>query len=196
MVMTLHDYKLACTTYQFLDHGQPCTACLDRRFRHAVQRRCNDGSLGASAVSAFELWAHTRMGAYDAIGAFVGPSQFLVDKMTEAGVYPDRVRHVDNFVAAPAAPRPLREGVIAFAGRLSPEKGYDVLIRALGHAKDRLGDWELTVIGEGKLRGSLVRQAREAGVEKRITFVGRVTNPYPTLASADVLVHAAHGAVR
>ena len=27
VVWTLHDYKLACPTYQFLDHGRPCTAC-------------------------------------------------------------------------------------------------------------------------------------------------------------------------
>jgi glycosyltransferase involved in cell wall biosynthesis len=49
----------------------------------------------------------------------------------------------------------------------------------------------LTVVGDGKLRGSLVRQARNAGLEKRITLLGRMANPYPKLASADVLVHAA-----
>jgi glycosyltransferase involved in cell wall biosynthesis len=76
-------------------------------------------------------------------------------------------------------------------GRLSPEKGYDVLISALAHARDRLGDWELTVIGEGKLHESLVRQALDAGLQNRITFLGRMANPYPTLASADVLVHPA-----
>ena len=27
-VMTLHDYKLACPSYQMLDHGQLCDACV------------------------------------------------------------------------------------------------------------------------------------------------------------------------
>ena len=27
-VMTLHDYKLACPSYQMLDKGQPCDACV------------------------------------------------------------------------------------------------------------------------------------------------------------------------
>src|SRR5580704_3751411 len=31
-VMTLHDYKLACPTYQFLDHGNLCQACLGGHF--------------------------------------------------------------------------------------------------------------------------------------------------------------------
>ena len=49
-VMTLHDYKLACPTYRLLDHGEVCTACVGMRFHNAVLRRCEGGSLGASAV--------------------------------------------------------------------------------------------------------------------------------------------------
>ena len=55
-VMTLHDYKLACPTYQFLDHGNLCQACLGGHFQHAILRRCKDGSLGSSAVMAVELF--------------------------------------------------------------------------------------------------------------------------------------------
>ena len=58
-VMTLHDYKLACPTYQFLDHGNLCQACLGGHFQHAILRRCKDGSLGSSAVMAGELFVHT-----------------------------------------------------------------------------------------------------------------------------------------
>ena len=57
--MTLHDYKLACPTYQFLDHGNLCQACLGGHFQHAILRRCKDGSLGSSAVMAGELFVHT-----------------------------------------------------------------------------------------------------------------------------------------
>ena len=49
-VMTLHDYKLACPTYLFLDKGKLCEACLGGHFRQAVRRRCKDGSLAASAL--------------------------------------------------------------------------------------------------------------------------------------------------
>src|SRR4051812_4177897 len=29
VVMTMHDYKLVCPSYRLLDHGRPCTACVD-----------------------------------------------------------------------------------------------------------------------------------------------------------------------
>ena len=50
-VMTLHDYKLACPTYQFLDNGKICEACIPRKFRNAALKACN-GSRGASALAA------------------------------------------------------------------------------------------------------------------------------------------------
>ena len=64
-VMTLHDYKLACPTYQFLDNGKICEACVPRKFRHAALKACN-GSRGASALAAVELTAHTVLGALQA----------------------------------------------------------------------------------------------------------------------------------
>ena len=51
-VMTLHDYKLACPTYRFLDHGEICEACLPQRFWSPTLRRCNDGSLAAASAQA------------------------------------------------------------------------------------------------------------------------------------------------
>ena len=40
LVMTLHDYKLVCPTFQFLDNGELCEACLPRRLWEAPKRRC------------------------------------------------------------------------------------------------------------------------------------------------------------
>ena len=49
--MTLHDYKLACPTYRFLDHGNLCQACLGGRFQHAVLRRCTREPVAAYSNS-------------------------------------------------------------------------------------------------------------------------------------------------
>jgi glycosyltransferase involved in cell wall biosynthesis len=170
-VMTLHDYKLACTTYRFLDHGEICEACLPRRLWQPVIRRCNRGSLAASALSAIELTAHTVGRAYDPVSLFLCPSRFLLGKMREARVFPERLRHVPNFTDVRSI-EAKREpgGDVVYAGRLSGEKGVDVLIEAIA-AQQGLS---LHVAGDGPARGSLEELAARLGVSGRVRFHGRL----------------------
>jgi glycosyltransferase involved in cell wall biosynthesis len=173
-VMTLHDYKLACPTYQFLDHGQLCQACLGGHFSQAVKRRCKDGSLASSALVATELALHTRTGAYGPVGRFVCPSRFMADTMARAGVFPERLRHVPHFAdtaVVPAASAPGRG--VAVAGRLSSEKGIDVVIDAIG----RLGaPATLDIAGEGPDMEALGVRA-EAVAPGQVRFHGRLPGP-------------------
>jgi glycosyltransferase involved in cell wall biosynthesis len=168
-LMTLHDYKLACPTYLFLDKGQVCEACLGGRFHQAVIRRCNDGSLLASSLNAVELALHTATGAYAPVHVFACPSRFVLTKMTEAGVFPDRLRHVPNFVdASSITPKPRAGGGIVFAGRLSSEKGVDTLIAAAAAL-----DASVDIAGTGPDATSLQALARSLGAT-RIRFHGHL----------------------
>ena len=170
-VMTLHDYKLACPTYRFLDHGRPCEACLGGRFSNAVRRRCNGGSLGASAVSAFESRIHATTKAYGRVDRLVCPSRFLEGKMRRAGVYPERLRWLPNFVDVPAGSGASSPGEgLVFAGRLSHEKGVDVLLRAVAPVPEA----RLDIAGDGPERPALEALASELGLGDRVVFHGRV----------------------
>jgi glycosyltransferase involved in cell wall biosynthesis len=169
-VMTLHDYKLACPTYQFLDHGNLCQACLGGHFQHAVLRRCKDGSLGSSAVMAGELFVHTITRAYAPVRVFVCPSAFLEGRMRAAGVYPRRMRHIPHFIETRDVPvkTALGSGALV-AGRLSPEKGIDVAIRAVG----AIDGAALEIAGTGPDEESLRRLA-DAVAPGRVRFHGLV----------------------
>ena len=70
-VMTLHDYKLACPSYQMLDHGRPCDACVGHGTWHAAANRCKNGSLGGSVLLAVESGLHRAFDAYGTVDAFV-----------------------------------------------------------------------------------------------------------------------------
>jgi glycosyltransferase involved in cell wall biosynthesis len=168
-VMTLHDYKLACPTYQLLDRGVPCQACVGGHFSQAVRRRCKGNSITASGLAAFELWLHTTAGAYDPVGRFVCPSRFLAAKMAEANVFPERLRWLPHFVDTASIDRKReRGGPVVFAGRLSPEKGVDTLIEAVG----RLG-CHLDIAGDGTERARLGERA-ETLAPGLVRFHGRL----------------------
>ncbi len=171
-VMTLHDYKLACPTYRFLDHGRICEACVPRRFWNAALRRCNRGSLAASAAVGLELGLHTLLGAYDPVQRFVCPSRFLESKMRAARVYPERLRWIPNFVDTEAV-RPKEEpgGGVLYAGRLSHEKGVDVLVEAAALSPAL----RIEIAGDGPERTALERLASARGVADRVRFHGRLT---------------------
>jgi glycosyltransferase involved in cell wall biosynthesis len=172
-VLTLHDYKLACPSYQFLDRGTVCEACLDGRFRHAVQRRCKDGSLGMSTLLAVETSLHRRFRAYGSVSLFLCPSQFLHSKMTAAGVYPDRLRHLPNFVVTDAPDGAAGgdvSGPVVIASRLSHEKGIDTLVRAAGLLPPQR---DVVIAGDGPQRGELEALAARVAPD-RVRFAGRL----------------------
>jgi glycosyltransferase involved in cell wall biosynthesis len=170
-VMTLHDYKLACPTYRFLDHDRICEACVPRRFWNAPLRRCNRGSLAASAAVGLELGLHTLIRAYAPVHRFACPSRFLEAKMRAARVFPDRLRWVPNFVHVERIrPKDRPGGGVLYAGRLSREKGVDLLLAAAA-ARPAL---RIEIAGDGPERGALERMAAELGLGERVRFHGRL----------------------
>lgn len=173
-VMTLHDYKLACPSYQLLDHGSLCEACITGGPWQAARRRCKDGSLAASSLLSLESWLHRVGRAYSPVDVFISPSRFLADVMARAGVFPERMRVVNHFVelTPPATSSDGRR--LVFAGRLSVEKGVDVLIEAMSMAGTEA---RLDIAGDGPERARLEALASRHSMGSRITFHGRLTKP-------------------
>ncbi|MDG4764917.1 glycosyltransferase [Solwaraspora sp. WMMD406] len=170
-VLTMHDYKLACPSYQLLDQGKVCQACVSGGPLHAARRRCKDGSVSASTLLAVETWMHRQLRSYDPVGVFVSPSRFLADVMARAGVYPDRIQVINHFVdTAGIAVKSQAGGGVLFAGRISPEKGVDVLIEAVAALP---ADVAIDVAGDGPALPA-VRALAERVVPGRVRFHGRV----------------------
>ena len=78
--------------------------------------------------------------------------------------------------------------ILLAVGRLTPQKGLDVALRALPLLPE---DTVLVVLSEGPERAALEQLARELGVERRVFLLGRVPDVASWLRRATVFVHPA-----
>lgn len=76
---------------------------------------------------------------------------------------------------------------LLFLGRLSEEKGVDLLIDAWSLVADDHPNWTLQIVGEGPQGDALRRQASELAGADRIEWRSAVTSPQEILLAADLL---------
>jgi glycosyltransferase involved in cell wall biosynthesis len=73
-------------------------------------------------------------------------------------------------------------------GRLSAEKGFDLLLEAMGAIRARFPHADLIVAGEGLERKALEEQRRQLGLEAAVRFAGQVQPPFPFYPGASLFV--------
>ena len=126
------------------------------------------------------------------VRAFGGVSRSVCASTEEAlGLRSGSVALLYNGVPATSGPDtdppPAEAGsrrlVIGAVGRLVPEKGFDVLLRALAG----LPEADLVVMGDGPERAGLEHLGRQLGLQDRITFTGWVEPPWTARWRCDVL---------
>ena len=82
-----------------------------------------------------------------------------------------------------------RELLIVAAGRLSKEKGFDLLLRAFARVAPQFPDWRLCILGDGSERRTFVELRDRLELRERVEFLGEVSDVERWLARAGLLVH-------
>lgn len=109
-------------------------------------------------------------------------------------VGPEGVHVIPNPVEAPVngVDRAVKEqaiGPIAVSiGRLTHQKGFDLLLRAFAKCANKHAVWSLVILGEGDERASLEALVAELGLKDRVTLPGRMRNSTRILQGADLFV--------
>lgn len=128
----------------------------------------------------------SRSAYYQALGAGIRRDRLhCVSNGVDLDEFAPRDRH--DAVRA-AVGLSARDTVIGFVGRLSPEKGPDVFLRAAAIASNTLPALRFVMLGEGPMRSDLDTLARRLGVAHSVRFAGLqddLANWYPSL---DVVV--------
>jgi len=123
----------------------------------------------------------------------------FADQLAGYGLSQERIEIVPNAVETP---RTMQDGelaewrerlslhpgepVLAVIGRLSSEKGQQILLEALARIRER--PWRLLVAGAGGAQEALQEQARAAGLEGRIKWLGLLRDVRPVYALASVFI--------
>ena len=178
VVQTLHNYRLICPAGTLFRDGRPCEDCVGRKVAWpAVAHACYRSSRAQSAVVATMLATHAARGAWDRdVDVFLAVSEFVRDRMIAGGLPADRIAVKANFVedgraerAAPQRGRAARrDGPLLFVGRLTADKGVDLLLDAWAGAPDLP---LLEVVGDGPLEGEVAAAAASSG---RVVPAGRL----------------------
>jgi glycosyltransferase involved in cell wall biosynthesis len=81
-----------------------------------------------------------------------------------------------------------RRKVILGVGRLSREKGFDLLIDAFSQLKNQFPEWSVEIAGQGPERVGLERLVLENELSARVRFLGQVADVKSLFSRAEVFV--------
>jgi len=175
IVMTLHDYKLFCPNYKFFSNGEVCYDCLkNKNYNSCLSKKCIKNSRIQSWGGYLEArFQNDFLKIADKIDVFLSPSLFMKRKAIEWGIDKEKIIHLPNFIE-----KDFGKGITAldkklpyflYFGRLSHEKGVELLIESFSEIKEQLPDWQLKIVGNGPERNKLENFAKG---EKQIEFLG------------------------
>jgi glycosyltransferase involved in cell wall biosynthesis len=100
----------------------------------------------------------------------------------------ERVTHIPNIVQSPRATGEVRRKEVLAMGRLSREKGFDLLLKAWSLAVPQLPDWSLRIVGDGQMRDELMRQACGLGIDGQVTFAPFSDDPFSLYSECGIFV--------
>jgi glycosyltransferase involved in cell wall biosynthesis len=170
IVLTMHDWKIACPAYTLFTEGAVCRRCPTGNVASAVRHRCVKSSTAASTIAAAEaIIAHQR-GSYEKVQRFIAPSRFAIGIAELAGVSEARVAHIPNFLPDEELNVEARSddagAQLLYAGRLEATKGISNLLAAFARVRTPA---TLRIAGRGDLSEE-VRAA--AAADPRISYLG------------------------
>lgn len=132
VVMTIHNYRLICPTGLFMRNGTPCEECLDRGNEWGcIKYNCENSLLKSVGYAVRNAVARLRRHYLDCVDVFACITDFQRRKLIQAGFPSDKIIVIPNSVDVIDNYKSQGDGTyVAFCGRLSREKGVDLIIEA------------------------------------------------------------------
>ncbi len=171
VVHTLHNYRAVCPTALLMHDGRVNERSINGSSWWTVPKRVyRDSFLGTLALTLM-VELHKKKGTWQTkVDRYIALTAFSRNKYIEAGWPADKIVVKPNFIQDPfnGVATVVKDGDYGlFVGRLSEEKGIEILFESWGSATCKL-----KVIGDGPLKEYV--ESKSAGI---IEFLGRKDKP-------------------
>lgn len=131
VIMTVHNFRLICPTGLFMRNDGPCEYCLKKGNEWGcVKFNCENSILKSVGYAARNAVARLNRHYIDCVDRFACITDFQRRKLIEAGFPAEKVTLIPNSVDITDETEPKSGDYVAFCGRLSREKGIDLIIEA------------------------------------------------------------------
>ncbi|MBN1506510.1 MAG: glycosyltransferase [Sedimentisphaerales bacterium] len=133
IVFRAANYRLFCPSGLLLSRGRICEQCAGGREYWCTLRNCEGTFCKSLGYSLRNGWMRLTRAVERNVSLYVVPSAFQRNKFIAWGIPQERIAVVPNLVP-PEGVNGLSESpgsYVAYAGRISPEKGVDTLLEAM-----------------------------------------------------------------
>lgn len=150
LVQTVHDYQMICPNHLFysFSENKPCERCLGGSKLNCVKHNCIHDSKVKSVLGVVESKLYSFLKTYKKVDLYICPSNFLANKLlSSSDIYKGKTYTIHNFIEKKTDYKILedKEPYIVFVGRLSKEKGVELL----AETAKLLPQYKFLVVGSG-----------------------------------------------
>lgn len=161
IVHTVHDYRLICPSYLFLDGKNIiCEDCINGNYFNCIIKRCSENKLSQSIVLSLEAYYRKIFkNPVDYIDAFIFVSEFIKNiHVRYDNSFEEKSNVLYNFVdiVAQKVERHEKGRYFLYLGRLSREKGVMTLVNSIKNTNHIL-----KIVGDGPLLKSIKNERSE-----------------------------------
>ncbi|MDQ2751614.1 MAG: glycosyltransferase, partial [Bacteroidota bacterium] len=150
VVHTLHNFRLLCPSGTMLHNNVISSDYLRNRFPwQSVRNRAYRNSYLQTFWLASVIWFHKTIGTWKSVDKFIALTEHAKSIFQSSDIFTkEKIVVKPNFIANIPSEECERQSHFLFTGRLSVEKGLDVLLTAFANSGHTL-----KIIGDGPLRG-------------------------------------------
>ena len=169
IIVTLHNYRTICANALLMREAKPCELCIKDVFPiHGIRHKCFQESMVKTALlTATTAWHNYKNTWANYVDRFIVLTSFAQQKFgsSSLGIPEDKflikANSVDDYQVVPMSNR-LNYAV--YVGRLSSEKGIDVLLEGAA-----LSEVTVKIVGDGPLRDMVLDYSNKY---KNIEYLG------------------------
>lgn len=187
VVMSVRNYRLSCPNALQFVNNEICTRCVGRTIPWpSLKYSCYKDDIKATSVVVAMLAFHNIKKTWlKKVDGYIAISNYVKSQLLLTGVPEEKIYVKYNFVNEPPSDLVQKDDFFLYVGRLSVEKGLDVLIDAFGSKE--LKGVKLKIIGDGPLKLKIVEAARE---NSDIEYLGKLpyAQTYVYMQKANALI--------